>query len=143
MSVIRLCLILSVMLPCLSGCVGVSMHSTPLTQVRVTDRATGKPVSGAKISVDYSYRSAGVFYLFRVPESASAETDRTGVAILPIATFNYDISFCVAGTHFLITPELVHKGGFPSGSYWSGGGQTGEPLVEHPPSIVVQLTPVK
>lgn len=141
MSAIRTYLALAAMLPCVTGCVAVSMHSTRPVEVRVTDRTTGKPVRGADVSVAYAYTSYGIFHVFRVPKPATARTDASGAAVIPLATFSYDISFYVAGTHFLVTPDLIRHGGFPSGSYWSGGGQTGQPLVEHPPPIVVQLVP--
>jgi len=115
------------------------MHSTRPVEVRVTDRGTAKPLAEAKISVDYWYDSYGVFYVFRVPTPAEAQTGSDGVATIPLATFSYVISFVAAGTRFQVTPELIRHGGFPNGSYWSG--QTGQPWVEHPPPIIVELIP--
>ena len=131
------------MIPLLTGCVMVNMHSAHPVQVRVTERATGKPVSHAKMGISYGYTGYGVFYMFRVPKPAEAETDETGTAVLPMVDFAYETSFGVEGISFRLSSELLRKGGFPSGSYWSGGGQTGQPLVEHPPPIVVQLTPTR
>ena len=119
------------------------MHSTRPVQVRVTDRATGRSVAKAKISVDYWYDSYGVFYVLRAPKPATAQTNSNGVAVVPLATFSYGISFCAADTKFSVTPELIRHGGFPSASYWPGRGQTGQPLVEDAPPIIVQLAPMK
>jgi hypothetical protein len=143
MKVIRASFAFAAMLLCLSGCVGVSMHSTRLVEVRLTDRLTSKPVTNAEVSVYYGYHSYGVFYLFRVPKPANARTDNEGIAILPSATFGSDIAFSAAGARYQVTPDLIRHGGFPNGSYWSGGGQTVEALVEHKPPIIVQLTPRK
>src|SRR5256885_12580966 len=110
-------LVVALFLPCFTGCVAVSMHSTRPVQVRVTDRATGQPVADAKISVDYWYDSYGVFHVFRVPKPATAQTGGDGVAIIPLATFGYGINFVAAGKDFRVPPELIRHGGFPNGSY--------------------------
>jgi hypothetical protein len=136
-------LLLVAVIPLLSGCVMVNMHSVHPVEVRVIERATGKPVSHAKMGISYGYTGYGVFYVFRVPKPEEAETDETGTAVLPMVDFAYETSFGVEGTSFRLTSDVLRKGGFPSGSYWSGGGQTGQPLLEHLPPIIVQLTPTQ
>ncbi len=140
----RSAFLLAVTLLGVSGCVAVSMHSTRLVEVHVTDRATHQPVSGAEISIVYTYDSYGVFHVFRVPDAASAQTDSNGVALLPMATFGYGIVFHVAGRHFEITPRLIRHGGYASGGgLVSRDPRSGEVVSTNPAPFVVQLTPKK
>jgi hypothetical protein len=136
-------LAIGVMLPLISGCVVVSMHSTRPVEIHVADRATHQPVSGAEVSIDYSYDSYGVFHLFRVPNAASAQTDSNGVALLPMATFGYGIVFRVAGKHYDVTPTLIRHGGYPRGEYYSRDPKTGEVISTNLLPMVIQLVPKK
>ena len=97
MRAFRSALLVTVTLPCITGCVVVSMHSTRPVEVHVTDRSARELVPGADVSIQYSYDSYGVFRVLRMPEGASARTDPKGVAVLPMATFGYGITFRVAG----------------------------------------------
>jgi len=131
-----------------NGCVLVSLHSTRPVQVRVTERETAKPVTGASLKIRYGYTGYGVVWVLRVPESASAQTDEQGIAILPMADFFQNINFTVNGERFGLDKELIRRGGYPPGGYWGGKRQMpdGRPkgeLIYHPSPMVVQLTPVK
>ncbi len=141
MRAFRSALLVTAMLPCITGCVVVSMHSTRPVEVHVTDRSTREPVPGADVSIQYSYDSYGVFYVLRMPEDASARTDPNGVAVLPMASFGYAITFRVAGRYYEVTPSLIRHGGFPSGEYYSRDPKTGAVLRTNLPPLVVQLIP--
>ena len=134
-------LVVGAMLPFISGCVAVSMHSTRPVEVHVTDRATHQPVSGAAVSIVYSYDSYGLFHVFRVPDAASAQTDSNGVALLSMATFGYGIVFSVAGNYYDVTPDLIRHGGYPSGEYYSRDSTSGEIVSTNLPPMLVQLIP--
>jgi hypothetical protein len=129
------------MLPFISGCVAVSMHSTRPVEVHVTDRARHEPVCGAEVSIVYTYDSYGVFHVFRVPDAASAQTDSNGVALLPMATFGYGIVFRVAGKHYDVTPDLIRHGGYPRGEYYSRDPKTGEVISTNLLPMLGQLIP--
>ena len=137
----RIVLLNLALLPLLSGCVAVSLHSTRPVEVRVTERDTGKPVSGAPVKIWYGYTGYGVFYVLRVPKPASATTDERGIAVLPMADFFQNTAFDVAGERFGLSNELIRRGGFPRGGF--SGGSRGGPMTYYPPPIVVQLTPIK
>ena len=143
MRVFRSALLLAAILPCVSGCVVVSMHSTRPVEVHVTDRSTHEPVPWAAVSIQYSYDSYGVFRVLRMPDDASAQTDRKGVAVLPMATFGYGITFRVAGKYYKVTPSLIRHGGYPSGEWYTRDSKTGQVLSTNLPPMVVELIPKK
>jgi|WetSurMetagenome_2_1015567.scaffolds.fasta_scaffold1440302_1 hypothetical protein len=142
-SKIRLALVVAAILPCVSGCVVVSMHSTRPVEVHVTDRTTHEPVVGADISIVYSYDSYGVFRVLRMPDGASARTDLQGVAVMPMATFGYGITFRIAGSYYEVTPALIRHGGYPSGEWYTRDSKTGQVLSTNFPPMVVELIPKK
>jgi hypothetical protein len=138
----RISLLLAAAVLWVTGC-AISMHSTRPVVVHVTDRATHKPVSGADLSIVYTYDSYGVFHVFRVPSAVSARTDSNGVAVLPMATFGYGIVFRVAGDHYDVTPGLIRHGGYPRGEYYARDRKTGEVVSTNLLPMVVQLIPKK
>lgn len=129
------------LVPFLSGCVVVSMHSTRVVKVHVTDRATEQPVGGAEVSCGYSYDSYGVYYVLRMPEACSALTDSNGVALLPMATFGKSINFSVDGHRYEVTRKLIRRGGFVRGEYYWRDPDAGGILRTNLTPLVIQLIP--
>ena len=135
--------IMMTVLPILSGCVVVDLHSTRPVRVKVTSTKTGEPISNAVVNVSYSYHSYGVYYVLRTPEGVSGTTDVEGTAVLPMADYRHGfigirVDEVRLGTY---DEEVIRKGGVLDGRSVFDSGGPRERVVF--PRLRVELTPLK
>lgn len=94
-----------------SGCVGISMHSTRPVEVRLTEIPSGLPIRQTDLTVTYEYDSYGCFWLARTPPPSSAITDDDGRATILVADFRYSITLEAGKYRFSLSRALVRSGG--------------------------------